>query len=278
MKEVLANTYEYNPDLKAQREKVKATDEQIMQSLSRWLPSVGVSKEKRFVERGKSSTNATASELDGVHADLNVSQNLFRGGADIAAFKMAKSVIMQARAELLNKEQEILLSAVEIYMGVLQAEEEYKLTEERLEDAKRLVDFANRRFKFGESTKTDVAQAKASLAEAQADMIVVSGNLEIWRAKFIEVTGVEAQKLVEPELDIVLPQTLDQATESAMRSNLNLVSAKNQLDQSDFNIDKVRGEKLLPEVNFNYKIEDDRQDPTRGYGGLVGGLNNITSI
>jgi len=278
LKEILSNTYETNPDLKASRERLKATDEQIMQSLSRWLPSVSLSGQKRFIDRGSSQTSAS-SKVQGTSRALNITQNLFRGGADVSTVKMAKAVIEQGRAALLSKEQEVLVAAVDIYMKVLQAEEEYKISEEQLEDSKLLVEFATRRFGGGEGTKTDVAQAKASLAEANSAIISASANLEILKSKFFEITGINPSKLSEPTQEIELPKSLDQAIESAMVSNPDLVSAISKKDQDVYNIHKVRGERILPSVDLKHSIQDDRKDGTIGASGLVSGaINRVTVL
>jgi len=278
LNEILASTYETNPVLKASREKLKATDEQIMQSVARWLPNVTLSKQKRFIKQGRSSTSAKA-QREGVSGALNITQNLFRGGSDVATVKMAKAIIAQERASLLSKEQEILISAVDIYMKMLQAEEEYKISEEQLEDSKLLVEFANRRFEGGEGTKTDVSQAKASLAEAHSGIISASSNLEILKSKFLEITGTDPSKLTEPTQEINLPQSLDQAIEGAMSNSPEIIFAKNQMIQSSHNIDKVRGEKLLPSIDLRHSIQDERKDNQAGYGGTVSGaLNSMTVV
>lgn len=278
LNEILASTYETNPDLKASREKLKVTDEQMMQSIARWLPDVTLSKQKRFIKQGSTASSATT-EREGISGALNVTQNLFRGGSDVATVKMAKAIIAQERALLLKKEQEILISAVDIYMKMLQAEEEYKISEEQLEDSKVLVEFANRRFEGGEGTKTDVSQAKASLAEAHSSIISASSNFEILKSKFLEITGTDPTKLVEPTQEINLPQSLDQAIEGAMSNSPEMVFAKNKMVQSSHNIDKVRGEKLLPSIDLRHSIQDDRQDSQATSVGVSGGaLNRITVL
>lgn len=278
LNEILASTYETNADLKASREKLKVTDEQIMQSVARWLPNVSVSKQKRFIKQGSTSTSGRA-EREGISSDLNITQNLFRGGSDVATVKMAKAMIIQERAALLSKEQEVLISAVDIYMKMLQAEEEHKIAEDQLEDSKVLVEFANKRFEGGEGTKTDVAQAKSSLAEAHSGIISASSNLEILKAKFLEITGTDPSKLIEPTKEINLPQSLDQAIEGAMRNSPEIIFAKNRMIQASHNIDKVRGERLLPSVDLKHSIQDDRKDSLAGYGGTVSGaLNRVTVV
>ncbi len=278
LKIALSSAYENNPTLKASREKLKATDEQIMQSISRWLPKVNISKQKRFLKQGATASGGAA-EVEGISSDLSITQNLFRGGSDIATVKMAKAVIAQERAALMDIEQKVLLAAVNVYVRTLNAEEEYKIAEEQLQDSKLLVRFAEKRFAAGESTKTDVAQARASLAEANASLISASSKLEVSRANFFEVTGIRPSKLIEPNLQISLPQTLDQALEYAMINNPGIVQERQKSIQSTHNVDKVRGEKLLPSVDLKHTVQDNRRDGQIGFSGLrSGALSRVTVL
>ena len=273
----LSSTYETNDSLKSQREKTKANDEQITQSFSRWLPSVSVGAQKRVLRTDPKNGSATT-KTKGVSKNLTVSQNLFRGGADIAAVKMAKASIEQSRAELISKEQEILMSAVEVYMKTLQTEEEHKIAEEQLVDAKLLLQSAERRFQAGDATKTDVAQANASLAEALSAMISASGNHEILKAKFLEVTGINAHKLILPSTNVILPKTLDTTIELALQNSPELVSSRSNSDAARYRIAQVRGENLLPSVQFQYQIQDNRDDNKQTTGGLTQSALNKQAV
>ena len=258
LNKALSSTYESNPSLKAQRESTKADDEKIMQSVSRWLPSVEAGGQKRVLR--KSTDGGVKTKTKGTSKYVAVSQNLFRGGADVASVKAAKASIEQSRSNLVSKEQEILLNAVDVYMKTLQAEEQHKMTEEQLVDSKLLLQSAERRFQAGDATKTDVAEANAALADALSGMISVSGNFEVLKAKFFEVTGLKAHKLIMPMVNVVLPKTLDEAIELSLRNNPEFVATKFNSDVAKYGIAQVRGEKLLPSVDLSYQIQDNRDD------------------
>jgi len=259
LKSVLESAYNNNPELKAARERLRSVDENIMQALSRWLPQVGASKYK---------ANASNSSTDrsGISQSISLQQNLFHGGSDLATFKMAQASVEQGRAELLAAEQKILLSAISVYMNTLNSEEEYKAAEQRLEDSNKFLEVTEKRFKVGENTKIDVASAQASMAEAQAIMVNVSGALEKFRVEFFEITGVRPVNLVEPEFDLQLPETLDAMTQLTMVHNPHVVQFQKNKEHAEYNVDKVRGEQLLPSVTFQYAVQDDRQNKAYSLG------------
>lgn len=266
LNKALSSTYESNPSLKAQRESTKADDEKIMQSVSRWLPSVEARAKKNFIK--ETPKNGTTSSYKGTSKGITISQNLFRGGADVASLKAAKASIEQSRSILISKEQEILLTAVDIYMRTLQAEEQHKMSEEQLVDSKLLLQSAERRFQAGDATKTDVAEANAALADALSGMISVSGSFEVLKAKFFEVTGLKAHKLIMPMVNVTLPKTLDEAIELSLKNNPEFVATKFNSDVAKYGIAQVRGEKLMPSVSVAYDIQDQRNVPKNSVQGF----------
>ena len=107
--EALISAYKNNQELKAQRESLKASDENIMQALAGWLPDVNLQSKKQY-----DKTQAPSTSFDGTVHSLTISQNLFRSGADIANMKVARSLIEAARATLKNLEQEVFIKAIKI--------------------------------------------------------------------------------------------------------------------------------------------------------------------
>ena len=125
LEEVLAITYENNDTLKARREELKIADEKIMQALSGFLPTIGVSKQlqKQKVKNQAVSGNLVPERTySGTTNGIAIKQNLFSSGSDLANLRKAKHEIEQARANLLQYEQKTLLSAIQLYLGVAKAQ------------------------------------------------------------------------------------------------------------------------------------------------------------
>jgi len=105
------------------------------------------------------------------------------------------------------------------------------------------------RFRVGEVTRTDVAQAESSLAQATAQRITAEGNLEVSRANFARVVGHPPGRLVMPRERPVLPATREEAISLAAGNNPNIIAASfTELAARD-NVDLVRGQ-LLPQISI----------------------------
>src|SRR4029077_10566813 len=111
------------------------------------------------------------------------------------------------------------------------------------------LDATRDRFRVGEVTRTDVAQAESSLAQATAQRIQAEGNLENSRANFARAVGHSPGRLIMPRERPVLPATREEALSLAANDNPNVISASfTELAARD-NVDLVRGQ-LLPQVSI----------------------------
>jgi outer membrane protein len=98
-------------------------------------------------------------------------------------------------------------------------------------------------------TRTDVAQAESSLAQATAQRITAEGNLETSRAAYTRQVGHPPGRLVMPRERPVLPATREEALALAAADNPAIIAASfTELAARD-NVDLVRGQ-LLPQVSI----------------------------
>lgn len=259
--EVLAHTYEHNDSLNSVREEVKAADEEIMQALSGWLPSLQYQRAKQYSDitsfpPNRENPGVGPNEVtSGTVSTLRLNQNLFRGGGDAARIKIAKYAIEQARARLIDAEQRVLLSAVDIYMRTLQSIEYYTAIQEQEAHTKNYLEGIRKRFEAGQNTRTNIAQAEASAAEISADRMRASSELKINHDSFSQITGLQAVDLSFPKKTIALPQNVDEATKIALAKNPTLISAINNYKAADTKIN-ANAASLLPSVDFSHEIRD----------------------
>ncbi len=251
--EVLAHTYSTNAKLNAAREELKATDERIMQALSRWLPRITAERSKQYVDQKRFEGNQVPRTGDGTVDSLNISQNLFRGGSDIASMKAAQYTIEQMRATLISREQEALLTAIEAYMKVLQSQEAYLMSQEREKHSQVYLAAITKRFQVGQTTKTDVAQAEASYSAAIAARVKAYSDYKNISASFQKITNLEPKNLSIPQDNLNLPKALDEVTNISLRKNPGLIAAKSRYEANNSAIGtKLAG--ILPSLDFQYSI------------------------
>ncbi|TVR82956.1 MAG: hypothetical protein EA405_05825 [Rhodospirillales bacterium] len=281
LEEALVSAYLTNPTLAAERAQLRQVDEGVPQALSGWRPSVGlfgdVGVQRRdtrfdndvaFGRPGQIGTGGSRSQrLDTVprQVGVQISQPLFRGGRTMAATRSAENAVRAARARLTATEQDVLRTAVRAYVDVLaqQAVLEFEIQNER-----RLEQFRQAtqdRFDVGEVTRTDVVQAEARLARAQADRVRGEGDLEATRAVYRNVIGEMPRVLQLPSLPTNLPESLSAAIDQAEQMNPRVVAA--EFDERSLldRVDEVRGE-LLPELSLRgeaSRSQDVAGDSTR---------------
>ena len=157
---------------------------------------------------------------------------------------------MQAqRAELIEVEQGVLLSAATAYINVVrdQAVVELQISNEKV--LLRQLEATSDRFSVGEVTRTDVSQAEARLARAKADRIQAEGDLKNARTAFERVIGMPPGELKSPALKYKLPEVLETAISEASKKNPKVISAFFVEKAAQKYVRKITGE-LLPEVNL----------------------------
>ena len=250
--DVLVAAYNNNPTLLAARAAQRATDEGVPQALSGWRPTVSVTGAV-----GKQTTDyslQTSSTSDGSTTprslSLTVSQPLYRGGRTEAATSSAEALVLAGRQDLANTEQSILLSAVTAYMDVVQDQAVLDLNRNNEEVLRRELDATQERFRVGEITRTDVAQAESRLSRATADRISAEGALVSARAVLARVIGEMPGTLKEPPPLPALPKNETEALNIAYDENPLLLGAKYREDSAKYDVRSVSGA-LLPTVSLN---------------------------
>ncbi len=192
LEEALARTYESSPQLLAIRARLRATDESVAQAVSGWRPTVTVTADvgKRHSDSsGGSSSSSGAQNRTPRGGSLAVTQNLYRGGRTMAEISRSENQVQAERARLLDTEQSVMLQAATAYMNVVRDQAVLELNINNEKVLKRQLEAARDRFRVGEVTRTDVAQAEARLSRATADRVRSEGDLVSARAVYRNVVG-----------------------------------------------------------------------------------------
>jgi outer membrane protein len=231
--EALAATYANQPALQAERAKLRATDENVPTALAGWRPTVVLAGTAGYGDGLSRSYNVTShvwvntpGERNIATAQATVTQNLYTGGKTQANVNRAKNQVLAERATLLAQEQTSFTNAVSAYVGVIQAKELLALDVNNEQVLAKQLQATNDRFRVGEITRTDVAQAEAALQGAAATRETAEGNLATARGTFVQVIGFfPPEDLVEPQ-PLALPVHSEQeASAVASINNPNVVTA-----------------------------------------------------
>jgi outer membrane protein len=282
LSEALAATYSSQPQLLAERAKLRATDENVPQALAGWRPTVvmagtagyGDGMSRIFTKQGGGGfLNTRTDRLIGT-AQATLTQPIYTGGKTSANVNRATNQVMAERATLLSQEQTSFGNVVNAYVGVIQAQQLLALNINNEQVLAKQLQATNDRFRVGEITRTDVAQAEAALAGATAQRQTSEGNLLTARGTYQQVVGFYPPgDLVEPQ-PLALPVKNEQdATALAAHNNPAVVTALFNESASKDAVD-VAFSQLLPQVSFVGQVFQQnntaaRSSQTNGYQAVV---------
>jgi outer membrane protein len=257
--DALAKAYATNPQILAERAKLRATDEGVSQALAGWRPTVTATGSGGVQKQVSDSTFPQEQYRQPRTANLTIQQPLYRGGRTTAGTRQAENNVLAERARLALAEEQVLLNVVTAYMNVVQAQSVLDLDRNNEDRLRRQLQAAQDRFSAGQVTKTDVSQAEAALSGAIADRIQAEGDLATARTVYRNVVGDEPGVLTAPPPVPDLPADVDATVAAAIAGNPNVLAANYSEQASRANIDVVRGA-LLPTLSLAGTIQ--REDDT----------------
>jgi len=255
--QALAETYNTNPQLLAQRALLRATDEQVPQALSFWRPQVtftgqvGMATASLETKPGPEAlvTRSVNHAITRPNAlTFQATQPVYRGGRTEAQTRQAINTVESTRAQTLAVETTVFQAVAQAYLDVVRDQELLEVDRNNVEVLRKQLEATQDRFRVGEVTRTDVAQAESSLAQAQGTLVAQQGTLEISRAEYVRAVGHPPGRLILPRDRPALPATREEALSLASSNNFNVISASFAELAARDNIDVVRGQ-LLPQIS-----------------------------
>ena len=228
LEEALVRAYQNNPALQARRAGLRAVDEEVPKALAGWRPTVEAAGDIGTLYTDTKSDNSFSSGSDTVAPfgyGVSVVAPLYQGGRVSAQVESAESRVNAGRAQLQAAEQMIMLDTVTAYMDVLRYRAEIELSRSSERVVGRQLQAAKDRLEVGEVTRTDVAQAEARLAQANAERVTAEGGLMSARAFFQQVTGDMPGDLSWPMIPDDLPAGEEEALTTAETGNPSIGAA-----------------------------------------------------
>ncbi|MBI1384510.1 MAG: TolC family outer membrane protein [Rhizobiales bacterium] len=262
LKEALSAAYSNNPILKGERARLRGTDEEVARARSGYRPTVSANGEIEWQWTDTNPSSPSDGTINPKSYSLTVTQPIFRGYRTVNAVREAELTVKAARERLRLTEQDLLLSAVTVYMNVLRDQAIVQLRENNVVVLRREEAATQDRFAVGEVTRTDVSQAKARAALARSQLELANANLKSSRAAFERVVGFPPGNLrAATPIESLIPHSLDEAVEIAMGESPTVTSAVFVEQAAQRTVDRIYGE-FLPEVNLEANYSQ-TFDPSR---------------
>lgn len=227
--DALSAAYSNNPTLQAARAALRATDEGVPQALAGWRPTVVLSGGVGYgfgdlTSKQQGRTAQTRQNRDITTAGATLTQPLYRGGATRSGTNQADNRVFGQRARLIASEQQVFTDTINAYVNVIQTQQLLQLNINNEQVLARQLQATNDRFRVGEITRTDVAQAEAALAGARATRQTSDGNLQTARSNYRRFVGELPDQLVEPQ-PLKLPiKNQTEAFQLASQNNPNVIA------------------------------------------------------
>ncbi len=249
LQEALAAAYATNPVLLEERAHLRSVDENVPTALAGWRPQVSFTgnvgyADGSYAEPAGLGISKFRNNRDELALQASVVQPLYRGGKTAASTHQAVNNVMSERANLIATEETVFANVINAYVTVI---EDYNLLQLDISNEqvlRRQLDATNDRFRVGEITRTDVAQAEAALAGASSTRETAEGTLQTARANYARYIGTLPPDHLEEPQPLKLPVQSEQQTFELAQANnpaviqalFNNSAAKDAVDVSFSNL------------------------------------------
>ncbi|MDR2688829.1 MAG: TolC family outer membrane protein [Azoarcus sp.] len=243
-----------------------ARRELLPQARAQLLPNLSLSASRgRNSTEQKSGTVESEQEYDNRNDTLSLRQPVFRP-REFAGWKQAGAQVESAEAALNWAGQEMALRLGSAYFDVLFAQAEVDVNRAQRDACQTQIDYAERAFRAGAGTRTDIDEARAQLDLTEARAIELQYQLDYRHdalSRLVDrpltpLATLDPARLPTP-LPLPDPVRLEEWVQKAENTHPNLIALRAQVEAATREIDKARAGHLptLDLVAQRVKSESD---------------------
>jgi outer membrane protein len=257
LSDALSLAYSNNPDLNQQRAALRARDEAIPKAKAGYLPKVSGQSQGGYQHSmvggyPNTITNSTTTTYTTTPFSYGVTlnQTLFDGMRTASSVDQAESNVFMQRENLRRTETGVLLAAATAYMDVMRDSAVVRLRRNNMSVLASQLSITQLRQQYGELTMTDVAQAQAALANANAEYGVSISTLTRSVAAYRKTVGQEPKDLQPVQsVERLLPGAFEQLLKIGLREHPSILAANYQVDAAEAEV-KIAESALLPQLSM----------------------------
>ena len=240
---------DYDARLQAAKADNAAQQEEVGKARSYFRPSVQAS-----AKRGRNATESTTQGFFGPvdeeffyntkNYSISVRQPVFNA-VNLARYSQSKAVAAKSDAELESEQSQMIIRIAEVYFNLLYAEDNVAFSGARLVAVKEQLEQAERRYRSGFGTITEVNEAEAERDMASAEQLEALNALSRSRREMQNITGLypDALRKLVPEklvLDIPGPQNVEEWIALSQENNQAVEAARQEIRIAAKEVDKNR--------------------------------------
>ncbi|KYH12759.1 TolC family protein [Neorickettsia sp. 179522] len=183
---------------------------------------------------------------------LTVTQNIGNPFAPLSKLLLAKHDYLNATFLYADAIHNVMLHVIHAYLEAIRTEEILTLHKETIRALEINLDAVQKSLKLGESTKGELAYAKAKLLSARSQFLESKNKAESSRASLYHLVGRKSMhtKLEDPILKVqYLPQTLQECVTLAFANNAPIKAARNAIKSAKLRVMESMG-RWLPAMSL----------------------------
>jgi len=251
-KELIAPLLKTHNTIKAAKAGFKAAEENVKVSRGAWFPTATFSSHAGYEKQNK-TTGTDDTDLITRKADVSINQLVWDFGATNSTIEAAKFGARAAKFGVEGAKQGLILKAIMAYLNVYSAARVLNFARDSEANIKRQTELESSLVKKGAGLSSDVLQAKATLAGAQARRAGAEGALAIarnaYRAVFHEDPS-DLTALKKPKLNPgALPATLQKAIKIAYAKNPSLRGADMSVSAAMESVSIAKSSSFFPKFD-----------------------------
>jgi len=257
LSDALKKTYQNNLELKAERKNLEVQKEVLNISKSDFFPTLTLSGTKNFEDTNKltnqNGTDASITNTNPMTSSIKLEQTLLDGSERGTKYEKSKLGLNLSEAQLIKKEQDVFMKAIEAYTGLILAYEKLSINEENVNLLQRQFEIDNARLSRAQITATDLAQSQSSLSGAQAGYIGAQNYIITSKLAYENIIGPinsneKLKKIYNSE--VPLPSSLVDAKKISEQKSPDLIIAEIEYGQSELDV-KIARSDLSPTAKLS---------------------------
>ncbi len=257
LSDALRQTYQNNLELKAERKNLEVQKEVLNISKSDFFPTLTLTGTKSIEDTNKltnqNGTDASITNTNPMTSSIKLEQTLLDGSERGTKYEKSKLGLNLSEAQLIKKEQDVFMKAIEAYTGLILAYEKLNINEENVNLLQRQFEIDNARLSRAQITATDLAQSQSSLSGAQAGYIGAQNSIITSKLAYENIIGPinsneKLKKIYNSE--VPLPPSLVDAKKISEQKSPDLIIAEIEYGQSELDV-KIARSDLSPTAKLS---------------------------
>ena len=257
LSDALRQTYQNNLELKAERKNLEVQKEVLNISKSDFFPTLTLTGTKSIEDTNKltnqNGTDASITNTNPMTSSIKLEQTLLDGSERGTKYEKSKLGLNLSEAQLIKKEQDVFMKAIEAYTGLILAYEKLSINEENVNLLQRQFEIDNARLSRAQITATDLAQSQSSLSGAQAGYIGAQNSIITSKLAYENIIGPinsneKLKKIYNSEVPI--PPSLVDAKKISEQKSPDLIIAEIEYGQSELDV-KIARSDLSPTAKLS---------------------------